>query len=520
MAIKPSGVGYDELGPDSIVVVDLEGGAVVEGTHRPSSDTPTHLVVYRAFPDVAGIVHTHSPFATAWAQACREIPCFGTTHADHFQGPVPVTRSLTAEEIAGDYEAETGAVIVETLAALGLEPLEMPAVLVASHGPFAWGADTAEAVENAVALEAVAAAALRTEQLRAGAGPIAEELLLRHFSRKHGPGGLLRPGAMTTPVMKALRLHGPGDLRLHDEPEPQPGDGEALLRVTAVGLCGSDRHWFVEGSIGDAVLRQPLVLGHEFVGRIESGPRAGERVVADPADPCLACSVCLAGKPHLCAALRFAGHGSTDGALRTLLAWPERLLHPLPDSLPDAEAVLLEPLGVALHALDLGPVRPGTAAGGVRLRAARAAARPAAPYGRRLGRGDRASCRTGSHAADCSSAPPRSGGRARRRVRGRRRGRALAAARRRAPARRPRRRRRDPGRRPHQLHRLRCPAEGADDRALPADDSCRPAPRDPTRRVGAHRARPLVTGRYPLADWERGLRPLVERRGLKAVVEP
>jgi len=187
MAIKPSGVGYDALGADSIVVVDLETGAVVEGTFRPSSDTPTHLVLYRAFAEVAGIVHTHSPFATAWAQACREIPCFGTTHADHFRGSVPVTRALTTEEIAGDYEAKTGDVVVETLATLGLGPLEMPAVLVASHAPFVWGADVAEAVENAVALEAVAAAALGTEQLRPGAPPIAEELLLRHFSRKHGP---------------------------------------------------------------------------------------------------------------------------------------------------------------------------------------------------------------------------------------------------------------------------------------------------------------------------------------------
>ena len=187
MAIKPSGVGYDELGADSMVVVDLESGAVVEGAFRPSSDTPTHLVLYRAFAEVAGIVHTHSPFATAWAQACREIPCFGTTHADHFRGAVPVTRTLTAEEIAGDYETATGDAIVETLAVLGLGPLEMPAVLVASHAPFTWGAGTDEAVENAVALEAVAAAALRTEQLRAGAGPIADELLLRHFSRKHGP---------------------------------------------------------------------------------------------------------------------------------------------------------------------------------------------------------------------------------------------------------------------------------------------------------------------------------------------
>ena len=163
--------------------------------------------------------------------------------------------------------------------------------------------------------------------------------------------------------MKALRLHGPGDLRLGDEPEPTPGEGELLLRVRAVGLCGSDRHWFVEGSIGDAVLSRPLVLGHEFAATIESGPRAGERVAVDPADPCRRCSVCLSDRPHLCPELRFAGHGATDGALRTLLAWPERLVHPLPDSLSDAEGALLEPLGVALHALDLGHVRAGAAAG-------------------------------------------------------------------------------------------------------------------------------------------------------------
>jgi L-iditol 2-dehydrogenase len=163
--------------------------------------------------------------------------------------------------------------------------------------------------------------------------------------------------------VKALRLHGPGDLRLADEPEPIPGDGEVLLRVTAVGLCGSDRHWFVEGSIGDAVVSHPLVLGHEFAATIESGPRAGERVAVDPADPCGRCAVCLSGRPHLCPELRFAGHGSTDGALRTLMAWPERLVHPLPNSLSDAEGALLEPLGVALHAVDLGHIRTGTAAG-------------------------------------------------------------------------------------------------------------------------------------------------------------
>jgi L-iditol 2-dehydrogenase len=163
--------------------------------------------------------------------------------------------------------------------------------------------------------------------------------------------------------VRALRLHGTGDLRLHDEPAPAPGDGEVVVRVTAVGLCGSDRHWFLEGGIGDAVLNRPLVLGHEFVGTIESGARTGERVALDPAVPCGRCSVCLAGEPHLCPGLRFAGHGSADGALRTCLAWPERLAHALPDGLSDAEGSLLEPLGVALHALDLGKVRPGSTAG-------------------------------------------------------------------------------------------------------------------------------------------------------------
>ena len=135
------------------------------------------------------------------------------------------------------------------------------------------------------------------------------------------------------------------------------------MRVTAVGLCGSDRHWFLEGGIGDAVLNRPLVLGHEFVGTIESGSRAGERVALDPAVPCGRCSVCIAGNPHLCPDLRFAGHGSADGALRTSLAWPERLAHALPDDLSDTEGSLLEPLGVALHALDLAKARPGSTAG-------------------------------------------------------------------------------------------------------------------------------------------------------------
>ena len=188
LAIKPSGVAYDALRPDDVPVVDLASGAVVSGDQRPSSDTPTHLALYRAFADVGGVVHTHSPFATAWAQAQRELLCLGTTHADHFHGPVPVTRQLTAAEIAGDYEEQTGAVIVEAFTERGLDPLELPAALVASHGPFVWGADVEAAVENAVALEAVAASAYRSLQLAAGLEGISAELLEKHFARKHGAG--------------------------------------------------------------------------------------------------------------------------------------------------------------------------------------------------------------------------------------------------------------------------------------------------------------------------------------------
>jgi L-ribulose-5-phosphate 4-epimerase len=187
IAIKPSGVAYRELAPESIVVVDLDSGDVVGGNYRPSSDTPTHLILYRGFDAIGGVVHTHSPFATAWAQAGRAIPCFGTTHADHFHGPVPVTRPLASAEIQGDYEARTGDVIVETFEGLGLDPLEAPGALVASHGPFAWGIDVAHAVENAIALEAVAALAMRTTMLRSDSQEIAQALLDRHFLRKHGP---------------------------------------------------------------------------------------------------------------------------------------------------------------------------------------------------------------------------------------------------------------------------------------------------------------------------------------------
>ncbi|MGZ4339612.1 MAG: L-ribulose-5-phosphate 4-epimerase AraD [Gaiellaceae bacterium] len=186
MAIKPSGVAYDDLDAESIVVVDLESGNVVDGTRRPSSDTPTHLVLYRRFEAVGGVVHTHSPFATAWAQARRELPCLGTTHADHFGGPVPVTRPLTDAELGDAYEDRTGDVIVETIERLHADPLDMPAVLVESHGPFVWGEDAAHAVENAIALESVAELALHTLLLAPDAAPTSDGLLLRHFLRKHG----------------------------------------------------------------------------------------------------------------------------------------------------------------------------------------------------------------------------------------------------------------------------------------------------------------------------------------------
>ena len=187
VAIKPSGVSYERLTAGDVAIVDVETGAVVDGDTRPSSDTPTHVVLYRAWRDVGGIVHTHSAFATAWAQARLDIPCYGTTHADHFHGAVPVTRALSAAEIDGEYERATGDVIVETFAARGLEPLERPAVLVASHGPFAWGASAEDAVENAIALEMVAASAIRSVALAGSLEEVPAALLEKHFSRKHGP---------------------------------------------------------------------------------------------------------------------------------------------------------------------------------------------------------------------------------------------------------------------------------------------------------------------------------------------
>lgn len=186
-AIKPSGVPYAELAPSDIVLVRLDDGRVADGDRRPSSDTPTHLALYRRYASVGGIVHTHSIEATAWAQARRPIPCLGTTHADVFDGPVPVTRVLTAGEIEDDYEGRTGDVIVEHLDGADLDPLHVPGILVAAHGPFTWGATVEDAVSTAIALEAVAGIARRTLAIAPGAPDLEPALRDKHFGRKHGP---------------------------------------------------------------------------------------------------------------------------------------------------------------------------------------------------------------------------------------------------------------------------------------------------------------------------------------------
>ena len=185
VAIKPSGVSYKWMTSEDIVVVDLDG-KTVEGSLKPSSDLATHLALYRAFPEIGGVVHTHSAKAVAWAQAKRQIPAFGTTHADHFHGPVPCTRVLAPEEVASDYEANTGKVIVERFA--DLDPAAFPGVLVAGHGPFTWGPTPLKAVENAVALEQIAAMALDTLSLDPGAVPAPSYVFDKHYFRKHGPG--------------------------------------------------------------------------------------------------------------------------------------------------------------------------------------------------------------------------------------------------------------------------------------------------------------------------------------------
>ena len=188
MAIKPSGVDYASMKAEDIVIVSLETGKTVGGDLNPSSDTPTHLELYQAFDTIRGIVHTHSMYATAWAQAAKPIPCYGTTHADHFFGPVPVTRQLTADEIETGYEKHSGTVIVEYFRNKNIDPAHVPAALLPHHGPFAWGKTPEAAVKNAVALEAVAQMALFTEEVDADAVETPAVQLNKHFMRKHGPG--------------------------------------------------------------------------------------------------------------------------------------------------------------------------------------------------------------------------------------------------------------------------------------------------------------------------------------------
>jgi L-ribulose-5-phosphate 4-epimerase len=183
VAIKLSGVPYEELKPADMVLTDLNG-KIMEGTLRPSSDLGTHLLLYRAFPAIGGVVHTHSEFATSWAQAGREIPAYGTTHADYFYGPVPVTEELSAEEVSGDYVLNTGHAIVRRFG--GLDPLAVPAVLVSGHAPFCWGLTPADAAHNAVVLEAVARMAYYTATLNAACTGVGQHLLDRHYFRKHG----------------------------------------------------------------------------------------------------------------------------------------------------------------------------------------------------------------------------------------------------------------------------------------------------------------------------------------------
>ena len=185
--IKPSGVEYDDMKPEDMVVVDLEGN-VVEGHYKPSSDTPTHLVFYRSFPHIGGVVHTHSTFAAAWAQSGEDIPALGTTQGDYFYGDIPCTRYMTPEEIAGEYEKETGNVVVKEFLQRGIDPDDVPGVLVRSHGPFTWGTDAFNAVHNAVVLEEVAKMAFLSKMINPEVPRMQQELLNKHYLRKHGPG--------------------------------------------------------------------------------------------------------------------------------------------------------------------------------------------------------------------------------------------------------------------------------------------------------------------------------------------
>ena len=191
VVIKPSGVPYEKMKPADMVITDLSG-RVVEGSLRPSTDLATHIALYRAFPSIGGVAHTHSRNATAWAQAGREIPCLGTTHADYFHGPVPVTAALTSAEIESDYEANTGVAIIRAME--GRDPLACPAVLVAGHAPFCWGKSAADAAHSAVVLEELAALAFQTLTINPAAAPLQQALRDKHHFRKHGPGATYGQG--------------------------------------------------------------------------------------------------------------------------------------------------------------------------------------------------------------------------------------------------------------------------------------------------------------------------------------
>lgn len=185
IVIKPSGVSYESMKPEDMVVLDLQGNRI-EGKYRPSSDTATHIELYKKYTELGGIVHTHSTWATSWAQAGREIPLYGTTHADYFYGPIPCSRSLTKEEIKGEYEKNTGLVIIETLTKLNIKPMTMPGILCCNHGPFTWGKDAFEAVHNAVVLEEVAKMACYSELINPDIKPAPQVIADKHYLRKHG----------------------------------------------------------------------------------------------------------------------------------------------------------------------------------------------------------------------------------------------------------------------------------------------------------------------------------------------
>ena len=184
-AIKPSGVDYDIMKAEDMVILDLDGNKI-EGKYKPSSDTATHIELYKAFPEIGGIVHTHSSYATSWAQARKDIPAFGTTHADYFYGAIPCARPLTKDEIEGEYEKNTGLVIIETLKKRNINPMDIPGIIIASHGPFAWGKDAKEAVHNAVVMEELAKMAYRTIQINPEIKSVEQYLLNKHYFRKHG----------------------------------------------------------------------------------------------------------------------------------------------------------------------------------------------------------------------------------------------------------------------------------------------------------------------------------------------